>query len=135
MPITRRSFLQSGSLATAALLVGISREGTLYAITPAAASFEPNKWLRIDGDGRVTIVAHKSEMGQGVRTALPMIVAEELGADWSRVRVEHARPGADFPNMRTAGSGSVVASWAPLRTAAAAAREMLVAAADRKSVV
>ena len=129
MPITRRSFLQSGSLATAALLVGISREGTLYAITPAAASFEPNKWLRIDGDGRVTIVAHKSEMGQGVRTALPMIVAEELGADWSRVRVEHARPGADFPNMRTAGSGSVVASWAPLRTAAAAAREMLVAAA------
>src|SRR5687768_9930625 len=132
MNVSRRGFVQWSSITGAALVLGISRDDRVFALAPdtgTAAPFEPNKWLRIDADGSVTIVAHRSEMGQGVRTALPMIVAEELGADWSRVRVEHARPGAAFPKMRTSGSGSVVSSWTPLRVAAAAAREMLVAAA------
>src|SRR5688500_20354265 len=132
MNVSRRGFVQWSSITGAALVLGISRDDRVFALAPdtgTAAPFEPNKWLRIDADGSVTIVAHRSEMGQGARTALPMIVAEELGADWSRVSVEHARPGAAFPNMRTSGSGSVVSSWTPLRVAAAAAREMLVAAA------
>jgi isoquinoline 1-oxidoreductase beta subunit len=133
MAVTRRGFLQWGSLTGAALMLGITRDDRVFAMSdatgPTAAPFEPNKWLRIDARGLVTIVAAKSEMGQGVRTALPMIVAEELGADWARVRVEHALPGTTFPDMRTSGSGSVSGSWRPLRTAAAAAREMLVSAA------
>src|SRR4029079_5196455 len=133
MAVTRRGFLQWGSLTGAALMLGITRDDRVFAMSdatgPTAAPFEPNKWLRIDAAGLVTIVAAKSEMGQGVRTALPMIVAEELGADWARVRVEHALPGTAFPDMRTSGSGSVSGSWRPLRTAAAAAREMLVSAA------
>src|SRR3982751_1386682 len=134
MAVTRREFLQWGSLTGAALVLGITRDDRVFALStdPArrnAAPFEPNKWLRIDGTGLVTIVAAKSEMGQGVRTALPMIVAEELGADWARVRVEHALPGTTFPDMRTSGSGSVSGSWRALRAAAAAAREMLVSAA------
>ena len=71
--------------------------GRVFASSGPRARFEPNKWLRIDADGRVTIVAAKSEMGQGVRTSLPMIVAEELGADWSRVTVEQAEPGTSVP--------------------------------------
>ena len=126
---TRREFLQWSSLTGAALILGVSSDGRLVAAEPPAAPFEPNQWLRIDASGGVTIVAAKSEMGQGVRTALPMIVVEELGADWSRVTVQHAEPGTSFPNMRTSGSGSVSGSWRPLRVAAAAAREMLVAAA------
>ncbi|HUQ81893.1 MAG TPA: molybdopterin cofactor-binding domain-containing protein [Gemmatimonadaceae bacterium] len=135
MTVTRRTFIHWSSLTGAALVLGISQDERVFALTPTAAAFEPNKWLRIDADGRITIVAHKSEMGQGVRTALPMIVAEELGADWSRVTVAHAQPGASFPDMRTSGSGSVSGSWHPLRVAAAAAREMLIgAAAARWSV-
>jgi len=126
---TRREFLHWSSLTGAALVLGVSSDGRVFAGEPTATRFEPNKWLRIDPDGRVTIVAAKSEMGQGVRTALPMIVAEELGADWTRVTVQHAEPGASFPDMRTSGSGSVSGSWRPLRIAAAAAREMLVDAA------
>ena len=126
---TRREFLQWSSLAGAALVLGVSTEGHLYAVEPHTTPFEPNQWLRIDASGRVTVVAAKSEMGQGVRTSLPMIVAEELGAEWSRVTVEHAQPGASFPDMGTSGSSSMSDSWRPLRVAAAAAREMLVAAA------
>ena len=134
MAVTRRGFLQWSSLTGAALMLGITRDDRVFALPPdglppTTTPFEPNQWLRIDASGLVTIVAAKSEMGQGVRTALPMIVAEELGADWARVRVEHAKPGATFPDMRTSGSGSVSGSWRPLRTAAAAAREMLVSAA------
>ena len=68
-------------------------------------------------------------MGQGVRTALPMILADELGADWSRVKIVQAMPGPDFKRLGTGGSGSVQGSWKPLREAAAAAREMLTRAA------
>ena len=126
---TRREFLQWSSLTGAALVLGVSFDGRVYAVEPHATPFEPNDWLRIDSSGRVTIVAAKSEMGQGVRTSLPMIVVEELGADWSRVTVQHAQPDESFPDMRTSGSSSVSDSWRPLRVAAAAGREMLVAAA------
>ena len=132
---TRREFLQWSSLTGAALILGITRDGQVFAVESRAAEFGPNQWLRIDADGRITIVAAKSEMGQGVRTSLPMIVAEELGADWATVRVEHAQPGTTFKDMRTSGSGSVSGSWRPLRIAAAVAREMLVAAAAMRWTV
>ena len=127
---TRRVFLQTSALTGAALVLGIGEEG--LAAAPGAISFRPNAWLRIDRAGRTTLVVDKSEMGQGARTALAMILADELEADWTRVEVEHARPGPDFPEMHTAGSGSVIESWKPLRQAAATARVLLITAAARE---
>jgi isoquinoline 1-oxidoreductase beta subunit len=129
LTLSRRIFLKRGALAGATLVVGVSWRGSLFACTDDRVPFVPNQRLRIHRDGSIVIVTSRLEMGQGVRTSLPMIVAEELGADWERVTVEHAHPGPDFTDMRTAGSGSVSGSWAPLRLAAAAAREMLIGAA------
>lgn len=132
MSLTRRAFLKASSLTGLALTLGVTRDERVFVIAPSSGQrprFTPNRWLRIEQSGTIVITAHRSEMGQGVRTSLPMIVAEELCADWSRVTVEHARPGPDFPGMRTSGSSSVVEAWRPLRLAAAAAREMLITAA------
>jgi len=124
---TRRGFLQTSALAGAALVVRVAEaEGAAN-----AAAFRPSARLRIDRDGRTTLVVDKSEMGQGARTALAMILADELGADWTRVEVQHAEPGPDFPEMHTSGSGSVIEAWEPLRRAAASARVRLVSAAAK----
>ena len=130
--LTRRNFVKVASASGAALCIGLApfeRPHRRSDARPTASTFAPNQWLRIDSNGAVTIMAARSEMGQGVRTSLPMIVAEELGADWSRVTVEHARPGAAFPEMRTSGSGSVTDSWGSLRAVAAVARVMLLQSA------
>jgi isoquinoline 1-oxidoreductase beta subunit len=92
-------------------------------------AFSPNTWLSIAADGATTIWLVKAEMGQGVFTALPMLVAEELDADWSRVRVEQALFDPRISGFGTGGSSSVSSSWDSLRRAGAAAREMLVSAA------
>jgi isoquinoline 1-oxidoreductase subunit beta len=94
--------------------------------------FAPNAWVRIAPDDSVTVILAKSEMGQGVATGLPTLVAEELDAAMDRVRIEFALPGPDYPDMGTGGSTSVRESWMPLRQAGAAARAMLVAAAAKQ---
>ena len=124
---TRREFLQLTSVAGTSLALGFHLEAS--AAPGAPALFQPNVWLRLAGDGRVTVTVGKSEMGQGVRTALPMIVAEELGVAWSDLDLAQAEPGAAFPRLGTGGSRSIESQWAPLRQAAAAARELLVSAA------
>lgn len=137
--LDRRDFLKLGALAGGGLLLGVrvpawAEQG---AATGVSAAFQPNVFLRIDSDGAVTIWLARSEMGQGVRTALPMIVADELDADWSRVSVVQAdaHP-SQYGRMMTVGSTSVRnGAWMPLRRAGAAAREMLVrAAAERWNV-
>jgi isoquinoline 1-oxidoreductase beta subunit len=133
--LTRRDFIRVSSVAGAGLVLGISmplesagaRQGR-----GKAGLFSPNAWLRIDRDGTVTITVAKSEMGQGVWTALPMIVADELDADWSKVRVEQAIADDKHGSMGTGGSTSVRTSWDTLRKAGAAARVMLVTAAARR---
>jgi isoquinoline 1-oxidoreductase subunit beta len=123
MSVTRREFLGAGAASGAALFLGVARDGRIFGLGRVRAQpLAPSQWLRINASGDVTVVAHQSEMGQGVRTSLPLIVAAELGADWSRVRVEHAQPGPNFPDMGTGGSGSVRGAWLPLRRGAAAAR-------------
>ncbi len=98
------------------------------------AGFAPNAFLRVGSDGSVTIIDNKSEMGQGVYTSLPMIVAEELDCDWQKVRVE-AAPVApiynhtEFGSQVTGGSTSVRTEWQRLAQAGATARAMLVQAA------
>ncbi|MBD3898266.1 xanthine dehydrogenase family protein molybdopterin-binding subunit [Halomonas sp. ML-15] len=91
---------------------------------------DPNVFIRIDEDGTVTVVNHRAEMGQGIRTSLVMVAADELGADWPRVRVEQA-PGDEetYGNQNTDGSRSMRHSFDPMRRAAAAARTMLEQAA------
>lgn len=91
---------------------------------------DPNVFIRIDEDGSVTVINHRAEMGQGIRTSLVMVAADELGADWDRVRVEQA-PGdeATYGNQNTDGSRSMRHWFDPMRRAAAAARTMLEQAA------
>ena len=130
--VDRREFLRATGLAGAGLVIGFRVTGVADAIAmPAPADFAPNAYLRIGTDGVVTLFADHVELGQGVHTALPMIVAEELDADWSTVRIERmpADPSAWPRAIRTVGSQSVRGSWAPLRRAGATAREMLAMAA------
>lgn len=128
--LDRRDFIKLGAVAGTGLLLGVripERSGS----SSRRAPLEPNAFLRIDPDGNVTVWLARSDMGQGVRTALPMIVADELDADWSRVRIlqADAHP-TQYGRMMTVGSTSVRGgAWMPLRRAGAGAREMLVAAA------
>lgn len=124
MTTTRRDFLKITALTTGALVIGFDLEGS--------TTFHPNAWIAIDSDGTVTLTVGKTEMGQGVRTSLPMILADELDADWSKVRIVQASPSPDFKRLGTGGSWSIGGGWTPLRTAGAAAREMLVSAAAAK---
>jgi len=132
LKLDRRNFLRLGSVAGGGLLLGVylparGEDGP----DSVAVELAPNAFLRIDPNGDVTIWVAKVEMGQGVRTTLPMIVADELDADWSRVRVLQADAHPNrYGRMMTVGSSSVRnGAWTPLRTAGAAAREMLVRAA------
>lgn len=132
----RRDFLKTSG--ASALVVGfalpLAPRRADAASAAAATTFAPNAWVRITPDGRVTVVCGSAEMGQGVLTAIPMLVAEELDADWRRVRVEQAPVDKAYANpmfgmQATGGSTTVRAHWEPVRKAGAAAREMLVAAA------
>jgi isoquinoline 1-oxidoreductase subunit beta len=138
--ISRRGLLKgfgsAGSLVLAAQILPIrtlpAQEAPVYgaAAMPHGTVNDPHVFLSIDADGGVTIVSHRAEMGQGVRTGLPMIVADELEADWSRVRVVQA-PGDEpkYGNQDTDGSRSTRHFMQPMREAGAAARMMLEAAA------
>jgi isoquinoline 1-oxidoreductase beta subunit len=125
---TRREFVRVMAGAGGALVLGIELwRGDARGQRPA--HFQPNAWLRVDADGTVVITVGKSEMGQGVRTGLPMIAAEELDVPFERVRIEQASPGPDYTDLGTGGSSSTMDSWGPLREAGATARAMLVSAA------
>jgi len=101
--------------------------------TPEAASlFEPNIYLTIDHRGTVTIRAFRSEMGQGIRTAIAVIVAEELYADWSSVRIEQSPTDPAYGNQVTGGSASVSDYYTTLRRVGASVRHMLVTAAAQR---
>jgi isoquinoline 1-oxidoreductase beta subunit len=127
MPSSRREFLRQSTLRGIALVVTIPQLGCRVASPDEPLAAGP--WIRIDDEGVVTLALDKMEMGQGVTTALPMIMAEELGANWDEVRVIQAEPGPEFTEMGTSGSGSVIDAWHNHRRAAAAARTMLVNAA------
>ena len=128
---SRREFLRTARAAAAAGLALQFRLPELAAAAPTAAAFEPSVYLRIGTDDTVTVWAVRLEMGQGVRTLLPMMIAEELEVEWDRIRVEQASPGGRFSKVRlhTSGSSSSSDTYRLLRTAGAAAREILVTAA------
>jgi isoquinoline 1-oxidoreductase beta subunit len=140
--MSRRSFLKRGAIAGGGLVLGFyvdSLDGHARGAstgTSKALPFMPNAFIRIGNDGSVTIIVNHSEMGQGVYTALPMIVAEELDADWSKVRVEAAPVDPAYNHALwgmqvTGGSTSTWTEYERLRTAGATARVMLVSAAAK----
>ncbi len=129
MTVTRRAFLRDGSRAVVGLTLAFHLDiGALAAEAEGAPEFAPNAFIRIGPDNIVRLWAIRSEMGQGVRTLLPIVLADELGADWQRVVIEQASMVPRFKGirLRTSGSGSAAGTWTPLRKAAAAAREMLI---------
>jgi isoquinoline 1-oxidoreductase subunit beta len=133
--LNRRCFLKvsaaGGAMLVAGYLPGLRETGT----AEAAGSFEPNIWLKIGADDNVTIKLTQLEMGQGVMTSMPMLVAEELDVDWSKIKTEWvpADPKYGNPNFGgaqlTAGSNSVRGMWKILREAGATAHTMFVTAA------
>jgi isoquinoline 1-oxidoreductase beta subunit len=126
--VSRRGFV--GNLFSAGALVLAGRVLPLDAATSnKSASFQPNVYLGIEPTGKVIIVAHRSEMGTGNRTSLPMIVADELDADWKRVTVEQAIGDPRYGSQNTDGSQSVRGFFDVLREAGASARVMLIQAA------
>ena len=125
---TRRAFLKTGAAAGAGLLISFHVPPVLAA-PGAAARFAPNAFLRITPDGEVIFVYPRSEMGQGSSTGLAMALAEELEADWARIRVEQGMPVPEFGDMTTGGSTTIRERMEPVRKAGAQAREMLIAAA------
>jgi isoquinoline 1-oxidoreductase beta subunit len=133
--VSRRDFLRVTALAGGGMLLASYAEPlrALEALGPAnAAAFVPNAFIRITPDGLVTIVAKNPEIGQGVKTMLPMLIAEELDVDWKSVRVEQAKfESPKFSGQTAGGSGATPSNWLPMRRVGAAAREMLVTAAAR----
>ena len=138
--ISRRSVLRSLGIAGGLVLAApvMSRQAFAAYQTgagkmPHGTVADPRVFVAIASDGTVTIVAHRSEMGTGVRTSLPLVVAEEMEADWSRVKVQQA-PGDEvkFGNQDTDGSRSTRHYLMPMRQIGAAARAMLEAAAAKR---
>ena len=138
--VSRRSFLKSSAAATGfvlALQLVPVRSALAYATGAAAMPHgtvnDPHVFIAIDPSGTVSIIAHRSEMGTGSRTSLPMIVAEELEADWSRVRIVQA-PGDEprYGNQDTDGSRSIRHFIQPMRQCGAAMRQMLEEAAAKQ---
>lgn len=134
--LDRRAFLKTGAAGGAALLIGFHLPG--FAAVDTAEDQEKKHanpltaWVKVTPENRVTLILGKSEMGQGIMTALPMILAEELSLDWKKVNIEQAPTNPAIYDHGTGGSGSVSGSYLPLRRAGAAAREMLIAAAARR---
>ncbi|HTR66404.1 MAG TPA: xanthine dehydrogenase family protein molybdopterin-binding subunit [Terriglobales bacterium] len=124
-PLSRRDFLTVGAAAGAGLVIGFY----LPHGASSAKEFSPNAYLKITPEGKITIVVARSEMGQGVRTSLPMILAEELEVDWKQISIEQAGASTLFGDQTTGGSASVKSTWDPMRKAGASAREMLISAA------
>ncbi|HZQ52864.1 MAG TPA: xanthine dehydrogenase family protein molybdopterin-binding subunit [Bryobacteraceae bacterium] len=133
--ITRRTLLKKAAAGASVLAIG-------FEIEPVQAAQGPPKrpavnpleaWVKIDPNGTVTLTCAKSEMGQGVFTSLPMVLADELSVDWNDVRVEQAiTDPTRFGDQGTGGSSSVPSMFVPMRQAGAAAREMLIAAAAQR---
>lgn len=140
----RRAFLKSGTAAATGLVIAFFLPVALRkalaeeAAAPAAKPpVSPNAFIHIAPDNTVTVLLKHSEMGQGIWTSMPMVVAEELGCDWSAIRVEHAPAAPEYAHtafgmQMTGGSTSTWESFDQLRTAGAMAREMLVAAAAKR---
>ena len=141
--LTRRDFIKlvgaaGGGLVLAVYLDACASDAPIPAtVTPlsphlhagSAIRMVPSFYMKMDRDGILTIYAFRSEMGQGIRTAIAMLIAEELDVDWNSVRIEQALTDRKYGDQLTGGSVSISNHYSTLRSAGAAARQMLVEAA------
>ncbi len=132
--VNRRDFLKLSSLASAGLVIGINflNASLSKGEKMPAGSFEPNAFLRIGSDGKIIIMAKNPEIGQGVKTSLPQIIAEELEVRWDQIEVQQAPLDRRFGAQFAGGSTAIKTNFTSLRKAGAAAREMLIEAASRQ---
>ncbi len=134
---SRRGFLKASSLASGGLMFGFVAPGSKMDAFAAGTVYTPNAWVHIADDNTITLISARSEMGQGVYTSMPMLIAEELNVDINKVKVSIAPPGAAYANALlgaqiTGGSTSVREGFEKLRIGGAQVREMLISAAATK---
>lgn len=130
--LSRRQFFKQMGALSGCLLIGVSLPSQAIAGlagNSANSSFEPNVFIKIAADGLVSIISHRSEMGQGIKSSLPLLIADELEADWNRVNVVQATADEKYGSQNTDGSRSVRKNYHRLRVAGATARTMLAQAA------
>src|SRR3984957_20096300 len=140
MAISRRQFVVGGAVAGAgALVIGVRLSGHLVRAQesdPGAKKAAPNPfdaYVHVKPDGHVTLIVAKSEMGQGIKTGLAMILAEEAEVDFNSVSVDQAETRPDiYAHMGTGGSGSTQENFPPLRQAGATVRELMITAAPAR---
>lgn len=136
---SRRAFLQTSALAGGGLLMGFALPGAKLDVLAAGSVYTPNAWVHIADNNAITLISARSEMGQGVYTSMPMLIAEELNVDIKHIQVAIAPPNAKLygnpllggPQL-TGGSTSVRDGWEKLRIGGAQVREMLISAAAAK---
>lgn len=134
MQTNRRDFIKTTSVVTGGLMMGFTIAAANKEAQAAGMVYTPNAWVHIADDNTITLLSARSEMGQGVYTAMPMLIAEELNVDINQIKVAIAPPGAVYVNALlgaqiTGGSTSVRDGWEKLRTSGAQVREMLISAA------
>jgi len=137
---SRRDFLKTTTLATGGLLMGFALPGAKIEAQAAGTVYTPNAWVHIADDNTITLISARSEMGQGVYTSMPMLIAEELNVDIKQIKVDIAPPAAVYVNALlgaqiTGGSTSVRDGWEKLRVGGAQVREMLITAAANQWAV
>ena len=132
--IKRREFIKVVGLSGGGLFLAsyVPLQSALAKVGDDPKIFAPSVYLKIDSKGVVTIIVHRSEMGQGIKTALPMLVAEELEVDLDKIVIEQADADKKYGSQTTGGSTSIRRNWEPLRMAGATARVMLITAAANK---
>lgn len=131
---TRREFIKVVSVSGGGLILAtyIPFNEVIAKIGDDPKIFSPSVYLKISSDNVVTVIFHRSEMGQGVKTSLPMLIAEELEVDWNKIVIEQADADKKYGSQSTGGSWSIRSTWEPFRKAGATAREMLITAAANK---
>jgi isoquinoline 1-oxidoreductase beta subunit len=137
-PVSRRGFLKVSALAGGGMVLGFSmagneaRAGAPGGFGGPPAALRPDAYVKIGADGKVTIYSKNPEIGQGIKTALPQIIADELDVKWSDVTVEQAPISSVYPSQFAGGSMSIPMAYQGMRQAGAAARALLVAAAAQE---
>src|SRR6187402_505628 len=130
--VSRRHFLKVTSIASGGMVIGFNLLAETVAVADTPVVFNPNAYITIDSKGLVTLMAPNPEIGQGVKTALPMILAEELEVKWNEVEVEMAPLESKYGQQMAGGSGAIRGRYTPIRQAGATARQMLITAAAQQ---